>query len=295
MMIRTYESDYMVIRHVQSDDKIKEVYICRRNGEQNGREYIVICIKDIALCQQLLHFFSEKVDKKKFTDFVEYFTFEGNLHIVFVYSRLMALDEKLRIQFCSFAERLEMTQKILERIVYLNMPYSFMADALVPEHITISDTLDVRFNYEMTNLNRINSYTLPEVGQDIVNVLQLLFRGELEKKSCPEIEELLGWLKGGEYESYLDIFYKFNEYYALLKNKTEEELAVPRTKLFQLWEKVKTAFKGLRKVLMIVLLVAAILYLVFSIVDLVKPQSQGNIGTVDRLDSIGTLQIRDAD
>lgn len=295
MMIRTYESDYIVIRHIQSDNNMREVYICHRNGEQNGREYTVICIKDIGMCQQLLKFFSEKVDAKKFTDFVECFTFEGNLHIVFVHSRLMTLDEKLRIRFCSFAERLEMAQKILERIVYLNMPYPFIADALVPEHITISDTLDVCFNYEMTNLSKMDSYTLPEVGHDIANVLKFLFRGELEKRSCPEIEELLGWLESGEYESYLDIFYKFNEYYALLKNKTEEELAVPRTKLFQLWEKVKTTFKGLRRVLRVVLLVAAILYLVFSVVNLVKPQSQGNIGIVDRFDSIGTLQIRDAD
>lgn len=294
MMIRTYETDYIVIRHVQSGNT-KEVYICRRNNEQNGREYTVICMKDIAMCQQLLRFFSEKVEAEKFTDFVEYFTFEGKLHIVFLHSRLISLEEKLRIQEYLFAERLEIAQKILERIVYLNMPYSFIADALVPGHITVSDTLDVRFNYEMTNVSRMDSYTLMEAGLNIANVLQLLFHEELEKKSCSEINELLGWLESGEYQSYLDIFYKVNEYCTLLKNKTEEELAVPRTKPFQLWEKLKAAFVGLRKLLMVVLLVAAILYLVLSIVELAMPQSQGNIGFMDRFDAIGTLQVRDAD
>ena len=290
MMIRTYDSDYVVIRHIQSSSS-KDMYICRRNDEQNGREYTVICMKDIAVCQQLLKFFSEKVDTKKFTDFVEYFTFEGKLHIVFFYSRLMTLDEKLRIQVCPFAERLEIAQKILERIIYLNMPYAFVADALVPDHITVSDTLDVRFNYGMSDSGRMDGYTLTEASQGIADVLRLLFEEELDKMSCPEIDELLQWLESDEYQTYLDIFYKFNEYYTLLKDKTEEEVAVPNTRLFKLWEKVKIVFRWLRKLLMAALLVAVVIYLAYSIADFINPQSNGNINSVDCFNAIGTQQI----
>lgn len=294
MMIRTYDSDYIVIRHVQSSSS-KDIYICRRNNEQNGREYTVICIKDIAVCQQLLKFFSEKVETKKFTDFVEYFTFEGKLHIVFFNSRLMTLGEKLRIQVCPFAERLEIAQKILERIIYLSMPYAFIADALVPEHITVSDTLDVRFNYEMSNFDRMDSYTLKEAGHNIADVLRFLFQEELEKMSCPEIDELLQWLESDGYQSYLDILYKFNEYYTLLKDKPEEEVAVPKTKLFKLWEKLKIVFGWLKKLLMAALLVAVVIYLAYSIVDFINPQSKGSINPVDSFNAIGTQQILDAD
>lgn len=290
MMIRTYDSDYVVIRHVQSSSS-KDMYICRRNDEQNGREYTVICMKDIAVCQQLLKFFSEKVDTKKFTDFVEYFTFEGKLHIVFFYSRLMTLDEKLRIQVCPFAERLEIAQKILERIIYLNMPYAFVADALIPNHITVSDTLDVRFNYGMSDSGRMDGCTLMEASQGIADVLRLLFEEELDKMSCPEIDELLQWLESDEYQTYLDIFYKFNEYYTLLKDKTEEEVAVPNTRLFKLWEKVKIVFRWLRKLLMAALLVAVVIYLAYSIADFINPQSNGNINSVDCFNAIGTQQI----
>lgn len=293
MIIRTYKSDYIVIKHVQSSS-VKDVYICRKNRDSSGKEYTIICIKNMDVSQRLLLFFSKRVDQNKFTDFIETFTFEGKLNFVFEHSSGMLLEDKLAGQRCSFAERLEIAYKLMERMIYLDMPFSFQADALLMPHIVVTDALDVRFRYEMEFLSRLEDYTVQEVGIDIGQIFCEIFEPELEKMSCPEIIEFLEWLSTGEYETYLDIFYKFHSYYQVLLEKPEEQLAEPQTKVFKLWERIKRLFGKLKVVLMIAFLAGALSYLTISVIELLMPDPEMDIKATDHYDSIGTLKIRDA-
>ena len=291
MIIRNYDSGYIVVKHVLSSS-LKEIYICRNASEKNGREYTIIRVKDLAMCQRLISFFTGEVDEDKFSDFVECFTFEGRLNFVFVHSGGPKLMDKLTSENCSFQERLEMAHKLLERIVYLDIPYAFLADALMLDHIHVENGLEIRFDYDFSYLDRLADYTIKEVGLNIDDVLRRIFSEELSKMTCPEIGEYLQWLENGEYESYLDIFYRFNRCYAVLKQKKSAELAVPKTRPFRAWEKIKVLLRQLKRLLMAALLVAAVVYLIYSIIDYATPddtQSQ----SVERFDYIGTVQIQD--
>lgn len=293
MMIRTYDSDYVVIRHVLSNT-VRDVYICQRAQDKSRREYTVIRVKDLGLCQKLLRFFTDNVDENKFTDFVECFTFESRLNFVFIHSTYKTLMDKLLQERCSFYERLEIAHKLLERLVYLNMPVSMAADGLLLEHITVSPDLSVRFNYELAYASRMSDYTIAEAGLNIDDVFRRIFSEELEKNSCPEIQEYLVWLEKGEYENWLDIFYRFNRYYAVLRQKDALELATPRTRPFKAWAVLKKGLNWLKRLLMLALALAALVYLIMSIRDLVTPASSGAaVQPVDRYDYIGTVDILD--
>lgn len=280
-----------MVRHVLSSS-LKEIYICRKAQEKNGREYTIIRVKDLGMCQRLISFFTGEVDEEKFSDFEECFTFEGRLNFVFVHSRGQKLMDKLTGENCSFQERLEMAHKLLERIVYLDLPCSFLADALILDHIHVENGLEIRFDYDFSYLDRLTDYTIKEAGLDIDDVLRRIFSEELNKMSCPEISEYLEWLENGDYSNYLDVFYKFNRYYAVLKQKKPAELAVPRTKPFRFWERMRKLLGQLKRLLMAALLVGALIYLIYSIVDFATPdgtQSQA----VERFDYIGTVEIQD--
>lgn len=293
MMIRTYDSDYIVIRHVMSGT-VRDVYICQRAQDKKKREYTVIRVKDLGLCQKLLRFFTDNVDENKFTDFVECFTFESRLNFVFIHSPEKSLMDKLLQEQCSFYERLEIAHKLLERLIFLNIPYAMAADGLMLEHITVSPGLDVRFNYELAYTGQLNDYTLAEVGLNIDDVFRRIFSEELDKNSCQEIKDYLAWLEKGEYESWLDIFYKFNRYYAVLRQKDALELATPRTLSFKAWGTLKKMLNWLKRLLMLALAVGALVYLIMSIRDLARPATSGNaVEPVDRYDYIGTVDILD--
>lgn len=293
MMIRTYDSDYVVIRHVLSNS-VRDIYICQKAQDKSRREYTVVRIRDLGLCQKLLRYFSDAVDASKFTDFVECFTFESRLNFVFIHSSQKSLMDKLLQEKCSFYERLEMAHKLLERLIYLSAPYALAADALLLEHITISPGLEVRFNYELSYASRLSDYTIQEVGLNIDDVLRRIFSEELNKNSCPEIEEYLSWLEKGDYENWLDIFYRFNRYYAELKKKDALELATPRTRPFKAWEVLRRGLVWLKRLLMLALVVAALVYLVMSIGELTSLSGGADIEPVDRYEYIGTVDIPDS-
>lgn len=291
MIIRNYDSGYVVVRHLHSSS-LKEIYICRKAQEKSGREYTIIRIKDIAMCQRLIGFFTREIDEEKFSDFVECFTFEGKLNFVFAYSRGVRLMEKLTSDICPFAERLELAHKLMERIIYLDMPLSFLADALELDHITVNKGLEIRFNYELSYLNRLEDYSIQEAGLKLDDVMRRIFSEELNKMSCPEIGEFLEWLENGDYKTCLDIFYRFNRVYAVLKTKQPSELAVPKTRPFRAWDKLRRGLGWLKRLLMAALLIGALIYLVFSIADYITPDGAGG-EAVERFDYIGTVEIQD--
>ena len=294
MMIRTYDSDYIVIRQLPASVG-KDIYICRRTqetGKGMDREYTVIRVKDISMCQKLLAYFSEYVDEAQFADFVECFTFEGKLNFVFLHSKSPTLMEKLEREKPSFAERLEIANKLLERLFYLNLPPALAADGLVLEHITVSAALDVRFNYELTFLNRLTDYTFREVGLDVKDALRALFASELEKMSCPELAEYLEWLSGG-CQSYMEMYEQFKPVYEALKLKTKEDLDTPRTRPFRLWERLRKVLGVLKRLLMIVLVAGALLYLINSVAALFGPSAGTEMEAVEKYNYIGTLDIID--
>lgn len=291
MIIRNYDSGYVVIRHVHSSS-LKDIYICRKTTEKTGREYTVIRVKDIGLCQQIIEFFTREIDEEKFSDFVECFTFEGKMNLVFLYSQAPGLAEKLNEEACPFAERLETAHKLLERIIYLDMPPAFLADALEMDHITVDRGLEIRFNYELTYIYRLSDYTVREIGMKMEGVFRQIFSVELARKTCPEIREYMDWLKTGDYGSYMDIFYKFNQYYAVLRTRTDIDRAQPATVPFRTWAVIRKILGILKKILMAALLIGAFGYLIYTIVDFVAPKVS-DAEAVERFDYIGTVEIQD--
>ena len=292
MLIRNYDSDYIVVKHVQSMQS-RELYLCHKLHDSAKKEYDVLCIKDVELCRKMIEHITKEVDTKKFVDFVEFFTFQGNLVLVFVHYSGVALTQKLSSEKCPFMERLEMAHNLLEHMVYLHMPLSFQIDALELDHIMAVQGQEIQFQYGFSQMERWSQCKIQEVGTGVNLAFRQLFATELEQMTCPELEQFLKWLLQGEYRTYLDIYEAFGPCYEALKAKTEEDLAAPHTRAFRIWEKLKIIGKWLKRILMVLILLGALIYLTISLGEYLFPsESDGAIAT-DRFDYIGTVQIQD--
>jgi len=270
MLIRTFHNDYAVISQLGGDDT-KEMYICKQYPINSMREYTVIKIKNAETAQRLVSFFTNNINQQEFTDFVEFFSSGGYMYFVYVYSSNKALANKITDDKCEFHERLEIGKNLIERMVFLNMPYVIQCDALTVNHCTVANNLTVSFNYTFADCRNFEHIGIQHVGSSLKHILNFLFRNEINLNSCRDINKYLDYLTEGTYETYIDLLYAYNEVYQKLQQKTNEEVEQPNTALFKFWEKTKVVLRVLRNILMALLIVAAVGYLVYTIIGARKP------------------------
>lgn len=295
MLISNEHSDYLVIQHVQSTPEW-ESYLCQKIPSTSDVRYDVLCVKDMTLCCKLIERFVPEVNAKKFSDFVEAFTFACQLVLVFFHSTGMPLKEKLSEQHCPFTERLELAHNLLERMVYLQMPVYFQVDALQGEHILVEHGQEIRFRYGFTQLGKLNTCTIQDVGNGVGLALNQLFTLELQQQTCPELSAFLQWLKQGEYQSYLDLYERFIPYYQVLQNKSEQELTSPHTPFFRLWKKIKIGIHWLKKILMVALVIGALVYLLYSVAEYCFLSDPSEVSAAPGpFEQIGTVKIQGKD
>lgn len=288
MRIRTHSWDYEVIG-IEQPEKGRNLYLCRREPDPSGRNYILAGIKDMHLSELLIEYFTKETARLENEDFSEYFTFEGRLYVVFPYSSEKSLEEKLSGEDCSFLERLEMAKKLQERMVYLELPPGLFMDALNMRQITVSDSLDIRFNYRLDNGERIAGYGIRDIADSLAKIYRRLFKEELERKNCPGLKEYLLWLEEGTYTSYMDLYSRFYEVYETLKEVKEEDMEEVPSRIFKIWERIKKLAGGLRTVLAVVFVIGACMYLIYNIILFLSPKAGE---TVNVYQNIGTMEIR---
>lgn len=280
MVIRTSENEYPVIG-VKENSTQYDTYICRDIGRNELCS--IISFKDAALFPALVSFLTDTVNREAFTDFKEYFIFDGKLCMVMKYAQGITLGTKLATESVPFRERLELGRKILEKAVIQDIPDFFLAKCMTPDQIIVASDLTVSFNYPVENIIT----DMQQNGRgNIEAVFRLLFAPELERKVPELLMDFFGRLPALTEQRLLDIY---SEYYELAGQLEEYDANTeqPKTFWFRLWDKIKSTLKVLKKILIILLILASIAFLIYTIIDSVRHKDG------EHLKSIGTVQIRE--
>lgn len=283
MFIQTYEQSYQVISHVLNND-MGEIYICR--DISTDLEYTLLRIKDKDIVPELMVYLNMTV-KKSFTDYRARFVFEGDLCLVFSYYRGLSLSDKLTNEYSSLKERMTIGQRILDRMVLLDMPLYFLKNCLTKERIVVKPSLEVSFNYVPGDIRYFAAANDRGVLTGFASVFNMLFADELTRESVPPINRFYSALQK-EYN--LDNIQLYKDYLEMCREVElipEEDIKKPKSKWFLLWEKVKNSFKAVKKILAAVLFVVAVIYLAYTAGNYINPKTT----QVMNFDFIGTLKI----
>ena len=283
MVIRTSDKEYPVIG-VQKNNEQYDIYICR-DVVAKGL-YRILSVKDGALFPELVGFLNDSVNREAFTDYDGYFIDDGKLCIVMRYTQGITLGTKLATESVPFGERLELGRKILEKAVLQEIPDYFLAKCFTPEQIIIDPDLSVSFNYPIEDIITDRQQS---GRKNIEQVLRMLFGKELERKVPQLLMDFFKSLPELCEQRLLDIY---SEYYALM-GKLEEydaEGEQPKTFWFKLWNAIKKIFKVLKKILIILLILASIALLIYTILDPGKDKDSGG-----HFKSIGTVEIQNTE
>ena len=279
MVIYTYGHEYPVTS-VQKSTETYDCYIC--NDNENGGFCRILSLKDKTVFPELVGWLTQNVDPSVFTDYREHFMFEDTLCIVMKYTQGVSLADKIDVEPLPLKERLELCRRILERTVLLDIPDYFLEKCFDTHNIIVSSDLTVNFNYPIEDITGQKECLPLKTAEQF---LRSMFAREIERKVPDELiaffnefSDIAGSNKIELYSRYYMMMTRFIE-----REPEEEE---PKSIWYRIWDKIKKIWQKLKKVLMFLLLAAAVFYLVFTI------QTSGSSKKKQsNFDSIGTLTI----
>lgn len=282
MVIETFEHKYPVCCVKEINDKY-ESYICR--NVTDGGLCSVLSLKDKRLFPGIIEGLTAIVNPGIFTDYLEHFIFEDKLCVVMRYRDGMSLENKLSTETVPLAEKMEIGRRILEKIIIRRIPDYFLAKSCHTKNIIIDRDLTPHFNYPIEDIEHMWKYTQGAAISYVKDLLREIFSAELKRRVPTVLMDFFDELpacfeKGGLIEVYSAYY---NMMTMAIGNKTEEE---PKTFWFIVWEKIKSAASRFKRVLLIVIVLAALGYLFYTIAGIGGREEKS-----DNFSSIGTVEI----
>lgn len=165
-----------------------DVLIARDEKHPEKGKCMLVVLKQDADIHKFLPFLAAQQENAPCDDFLGYFPREGRLYIVFRFYDYMTLSERLSSD-TGFEERVMIAGNILRRIVILNLPTYLQYEVLGEGNILAGKNGDIRFSYGFHELDRFDSITERDVIERLTGVLKKIFPEELEKHSCPPLEQ----------------------------------------------------------------------------------------------------------
>jgi hypothetical protein len=279
LVIYTYGHEYPVTSVQKSTSKYN-CYIC--NDNVNGGFCRILSLKDKTIFPELVSWLSKTVDPSVFTDYIEHFIFDDTLCIVMKYTQGVTLADRNDTEPMSLKERLGVCRKILERAVLLDIPDYFLDKCMDAEHIIVSSDLSVSFNYPIEDIDVMRDGASMK---RIEMLLRQMFAREIERKVPDELiaffDEMPDLMNSDKIELY-------SRYYMMMTSLIERDAGneEPKSIWYRIWDKLKKFWEILKRVIMFLLIAAAIIYLIFTI-----NTSGSSAKQSATFDSIGTVTI----
>lgn len=281
MIIKSLNNSYEVIVKKEVNEQY-EVMLCSDMNDKE-RKYLVICIKAKNIIDIMIDDLMLQLKNIAFEDYNECFSGKGYLYAVFSYS--VFPDIRTKIPECMLNERLDIGKRLLERIILINIPYYFLYCALNERNVTITNALDVRFNYYPDETERYNEIGINEIRERVYIIFGMLFESEILLHTSADIDMFMKKLSGDEFD---DIFGIYRLYCTLYRKMTAADnvMLKPYTFPFRLWDKVKESAMVIKGFIKEIILAAAAVYLIYSLFN-----TQAAAENAYDFEKIGILEI----
>lgn len=221
-------------------------------------------LKQDADIHKFLPFLAAQQENAPCDDFMGYFPREGRLYIVFRFYDYMTLSERLSSD-TGFEERVMIAGNILRRIVILNLPTYLQYEVLGEGNILAGKNGDIRFSYGFHELDRFDSITDRDVIERLTGVLKKIFPEELEKHSCPPLEQFFERIEKEKFPGIAAVLREYDITARAALTLQEAGKIRPKSFGFRLWEKIKKLVRGLKYLLLALVIGALVGYLVYTI------------------------------
>lgn len=220
MIIQGSKQCYEVMSRLDGTGKIEE-FVCQ---EQYLRKYyMLVRIEDSVLAERYTLFLERNIVETEFQDYKECFWSDGAFYMVFTYSPEQTLRDKMNKDDCTVKEKAEIIRKLLEQFLLRNPHPYFMLGTMNPDMITVTDSLDVSWNYHLDEAQPFDYCRMETVYRSLEYIISFLFEKEIDEKQYPLLEDYLARLVEGNMPAYLELYLEFLSVYETLCEKEQDD------------------------------------------------------------------------
>lgn len=284
MVIRTINAAYNVIRTLEGSGEIT-AYLCIREGKPKEEKFLIMKANRQELSRKMLIYFMDLSKHKKTEDFVECFTKERVVWVVFRHFEGTLFREKIA-NGLSVEERLCIGKNLMERFLFQNLPEYLRYEAFRLGNVIVDDSLEVHTNYLMLEPDRIDHCSFSAVLKRIAVCFKLLFDGELEEDVSQELYEFVKNVYRARFPDEASVFCAYRELEGILWQQQGEGKLKAKGYLTRIWERISGLSGGLFKLLYAALVMGLLGVFVYVCI---MPETAPNDRTL--FQSIGTLTI----
>lgn len=284
MIFESMENAYEVIRLYDHHNGFDN-YLCRAGGEK----YILCCIWEESLKLSCCTLLLEIMQKGIFNGIVEVFCSDMYLIAVFRENPLQqSLKDYLEDsdEYDLFRNRMEFVYQILCGLCINDIPVEIACDLFLSGNIGIRSDSGADGYYNLLYVERFREFDMVFFCRILADQMQKLFRFEIEKKPYKELKEYVQKLREGKYVDFLSVVSAYTAIYRLFQEKYENGTMRPDHRMKALMQQAVSAFGALKKVFVLVLIIAALGFLVWSLRD--QKKHTGGIYA-----EIGEVRIRE--
>lgn len=285
MVIKTLEATYTVQSQLPYAED-NRVFVCEKEGVNDL--FLLVEIADKEMIRTAVDFLMAAKRMPEFSDFIDCFFAEECFYAVFTYYNSKSLEDILKEERPTLPERLAMMREILEKWMLQKLPPYYAYDTARTDHIRFTAGTKSVLAFALSKLPRRDEITFVKVQKRFANLWEAMFAEEFAKESVPELVRFKETLLQGGYEDIPALFVAYDKLEEEILQQPEGEWEASKTWPFRLWERIKTIFPVVKRILEIILLLAAFMILIISIR---RAMSSG--GQERQFDRIGTLEIRE--
>ena len=287
MIIRVLNRNYFVQQTIPSEQGLLQ-YVCTNVAEDDGKLYRIVRIPLPEVTPELVRYLADIFRKERFRELVQYANEGEYLQVVTDCgsAKAKSIRERLAESKVPLKERLAMGEKLLERLILSEVPAFFALSALDDTHIRFTDSLDCCMTFELDQLPDFEKAGTADVIRQVRVVLAGLFRKEIKDGKLPDLEVFLKRIEVGAFRELLPLYTDYRTMAAEL-SKLDEDKLEPKSLPFRIWEWLKSAFRFLKKLFFLVVILMAVAYLVLSVRNFLAPTEHLAV-----YNQVGDLQIR---
>lgn len=281
MEIQSINGELSIVKRIYRDEFF-EINVCRYPNIDKKKMYTLISLKDKELIQNNIDFFSSLRHNKKFTDFIECFSKDSCVYIVFSYYE----EEKLNFdEVCDLPlmKRVDIVKQILSMCIILNIPYEILYDAL--SNLNMDSSGKIYFNYFLKKINRYKNIDKSSILKKMALIFINTFNEQLEDDTVEGLKELIEKCEQNKYENLMELYRE----YADLNDNFIKSLTLPKHKKLSWWRKIINKiwdiFNKIKPFLIMILLSIGVIYIVITFTN--KEENK----EPTRIKSIGILEI----
>lgn len=283
MEINTLNGTIFVVRKVYDNEEL-EVNICKYKKLSEDKLYTIVILKSSNIIKKSIEFFYLLRENHKFDDFIECFSQNSKLYIVFKYHGDATINYE-EVSEMPLMQRVEITKQLLSLIVLLDLPKEILYDIFSNNNINLNPNGKVYFSYYLKNIDMYEKVTEKHAIKKMGLFFRKIFPQELMNDSVKNFKELVYRCENGKYKNILDIYSDYvNNYKNFKESLNLKEVKEPNI-FIKFLNSAMNMFNKVKSILIMIVLSAGIIYLIVNLTG----KSENKTNKV--IDSIGTQQF----